>query len=84
MVTTHPEIFKLFNIPLHYKVQGNDCISKAVKKYLKLFDKKLLVNGQKQNFRDYLHNTKYELNMSFDQFRQSLFATTLLSVWSSI
>ena len=30
---------------------------------------------KEQSFRDYLKNTNYELNMSFDQFRQSLFAT---------
>ena len=39
MKTDHPEIFEKFNIPLHYKVQGRDCITKAVTEYFKLFEK---------------------------------------------
>ena len=45
MVTIYPDILEMFHIPLHYKVQGNDCIEKAVKEYLKLFEKKIVVNG---------------------------------------
>ena len=30
MVTLYPEILEMFNIPLHYKVQGTNCIKEAV------------------------------------------------------
>ena len=39
VITDYPEIFQKFNIPLHYKVQGTDCIKKAVEEYFNLFEK---------------------------------------------
>jgi hypothetical protein len=36
--TEHPEIFQKLYIPLHYQVQGTECIEKAVEEYFKLFE----------------------------------------------
>ena len=59
--TDYPEIFQKFSIPLHYKVQGTDCMKKAVEEYFKLFEKK---DKNGMSFKKYVKETKYKINPS--------------------
>ena len=67
MKTDHPEIFEKFNIPLHYKVQGIDCIKKAVVEYLKVYEKK---DKNGMSFKKYVKETNYEIQPSEEQQRE--------------
>ena len=65
--TDYSEIFEKFNIPLHYKIKGADCMTKAVEEYLKLFEKK---DKNGMSFKKYIKETDYEINPSQKQQRE--------------
>ena len=53
----------MFGIPLHYKVQGTNCMKKAVEDYFKLFEREITFpNGEKMSFKKYIKDTNYPLN----------------------
>ena len=39
VVTIYKDIFDMFHIPLHYKVQGTNCNKEAIEKYFARFKK---------------------------------------------
>ena len=61
MKTDHPEIFEKFNIPLQYKVQGTDCMKKAVEEYFMLFENE---DENGMSFKKYVKDTNFKINPS--------------------
>jgi hypothetical protein len=71
-LTEHKEIFEKFHIPLHYKIQGSDCIKKCVEEYLLLFDKE---DKNRMSFNKFVKEQNYPIQMSDKQLNQSKLAT---------
>ena len=61
MKTEYPQIFQKFNIPLHYKVQGIECMKKDVEEYFMLFEKE---DKNGISFNKYVKETNNDINPS--------------------
>ena len=64
VMPNYEHIFKLFNIPLHYKVQGATCMKQVVEEYFLLFDKE---DEQGMTFKKSLKHTNYECDLTYTQ-----------------